>query len=627
MVRHEVTLEDKENWVRFAQFLNGYDIKGSIANNDPKFFNFCDIIGVFPENIKKIVKQVSIASNLAGQMGYNIIAKGKMYYLTEDGKNICYNLPNARFPRIYDKQAALIKKQNDAAFAIDYAQAKAEHDKQEALKQQTGIDHTWTKAEVVKLLTTEAHIVGRMLGSGYDRLEPIHGEWIQNWLLNPKNFTVVIHQAHRSSYKSTCLRLAISILMILDPTLTIIVLRKSEDAVKECVQGVSKILDTPLFQTFISILYPDIDKKGGFKKTTDTALVIDTNLNTSLSGETQLRALGLGSPLTGKHAKLIITDDIVTTDDRESAAKRAETIMKYQELINILQNDKNFTDSRILNIGTPWHEEDAFKTMEKGLLPKAEKQTELENIPTKDRTNNDNRAIRLLNMKRGLFVYNCYQTGLMDEESIALKRQMINDDVLFAANYLLSLVSDDEKPFPKIDNVGHYSLSYFQDDCWECLAHIDAAYQGDDRTAVTFGGMNWDSNEVVACGKTYHTPLDQNYMEIAEMLYNNNVTDIYMETNTDKGLMGEKFREMGFNVYGYAEHSNKHTKIVSTIRPYWRENGAALMPSVQFVKETDEDYLKEVYDYKKGVKHDDAPDSLACFLLKGKFGSLGVRVT
>ena len=44
-------------------------------------------------------------------------------------------------------------------------------------------------------------------------------------------------------------------------------------------------------------------------------------------------------------------------------------------------------------------------------------------------------------------------------------------------------------------------------------------------------------------------------------------------------------------------------------------------------EETDEEYLKEVWGYKKGVKHDDAPDNLACLLLKGKFGSLAVRVS
>lgn len=431
-------------------------------------------------------------------------------------------------------------------------------------------------------------------------------------------------------HNTTCLRLTIAIIMILNPLLTIIIIRKSEDAVKEIVNGVSKILDTPLFQTFINILHPDIVKKGGFKKTTDTALSIDTNLNTSLSGEFQLRGLGLGSPLTGKHAALIITDDIVTTDDRESEAERRSTIAKYQELMNILSNNKGFSDTRILNIGTPWHEEDAFALMERGLKEKSDRQKELEEIDLRNLSPKEvkaiKREIRQLNMLRGLFVYNCYQTGLMTKEDIEWKKRVLNDDALFQANYMLSLVSDAEKPFPKIKNVGNYSKTFYQN-AWEVFAAIDAAYSGDDRTAVGIGACNWETNEVVVYGRMYKTALDKNYMEVAEVLFECGVSKIFMETNTDKGLMGDKFRELGFVVDSYHESMNKHTKIVSTIRPYWREEGQELLPAVQFVEETDEEYLKEVWGYKKGVKHDDAPDNLACLLLKGKFGSLAVRVS
>ena len=104
------------------------------------------------------------------------------------------------------------------------------------------------------------------------------------------------------------------------------------------------------------------------------------------------------------------------------------------------------------------------------------------------------------------------------------------------------------------------------------------------------------------------------------------VSLLYLETNADKGLMGEKFRELGFEVVGYHESANKHTKIRSTIRPYWRLSGAELLPSVQFVSETDESYLNNIWEYKKGVKHDDAPDSLASLLLKAKFSAMPVRV-
>lgn len=438
-----------------------------------------------------------------------------------------------------------------------------------------------------------------------------------------ENFLVV--------HNTTCLRLFIAELMLLEPLTTIVLLRKSEDAVKEVVNGVSKILDTPLFQTFANILYPDVALKGGFKKSTDTALCIDSNLNTSLSGEFQLRALGLGSPLTGKHAKIIITDDIVTTDDRESEAERKNTIAKYQELMNVLSNNKGFSDTRILNIGTPWHEEDAFRLMERGLKPKDESYEKIEGIISESKDPEQiarlKEVLRKADMKRGKFVYNCYQTGLMSIEDIEWKKQVLNDDVLFAANYLLSLVSDEEKPFNRINNVGNYTKDFFND-CWQVVGHIDCAYGGDDSTSLSIGGYDYDNFNTVVYGKRWDKiPIDKNYLEVAELLWSCNCNILYMEKNADKGLMGDKFRELGFDVRSYHESMNKHTKIISTIRPFWRESGNEVLPCVQFVAETDEAYLSQIYDYKKGVKHDDCPDNLACLLIYSKFGELAVRVT
>ena len=546
------------------------------------------------------------------------------FYLTTTGTNWAKGLPKSEFPAFWEEpkqeEKTIIRKEPQKK-ENPYALPKVNKQKEK----------TWSKEEIINLMTNEAHVVGRMLGTGYDLLEPIHGEWIKNWISNPYNLKVTIHQAHRDAYKTTALRLFIAEMIILEPFTTIVILRKSEDAVKEVVNGVSKILDTPLFQTFVNILYPDIRLKGGFKKTTDTALSIDTNLNTSLSGEFQLRALGLGSPLTGKHAKMIITDDIVTTDDRESEAERKNTIAKYQELMNVLSTNKGFSDTRILNVGTPWHEEDAFKLMERGLKPKDDSyekiEKKLEECNDLDKIARLKEILRQADMKRGKFVYNCYQTGLMSIEDIEWKKQVLNDDVLFAANYLLSLVSDDEKPFKRIKNVGNYSLKFFED-CWEVIAHIDCAYGGDDSTSVSIGGFDYDNFNTVVYGKRYDKiPIDKNYLEVAELLWSCNVTKLWLETNADKGLIGEKFRELGFDVEDYHESSNKHIKIVSTIRPFWRENGNEVLPCVQFVEETDKNYLSQIYDYKKGVKHDDCADNLACLLIKAKFGALAVRIT
>ena len=597
-------------YVDFIHYLN--QNRGRLTSDDGRYYAFLDSKRVTHEAlIRAINLTVPDFERIVGTP-YILQRTNKKiieFFLTISGTDIHHDLPLNYLPQ----------KRN---IKIDIPKVKSQID----IPISKPSEPEWTRDEVVHLLTCEAHMVGRMLGTGYDLLEPIHSEWIKQWIVNPYNFKVMVHQGHRNSYKSSCLRLAIAIMLILQPKKTIILLRKSEDAVKELINGVSKILDTDLFKKFVNILSPEINGKGGFKKTTDTALAIDTNLNTSLTGEFQLRGLGLGSPLTGKHAVMIITDDICSLEDRQSAAERMYTISRYQELMNVLSTDKGFQDSCILNIGTPWHEEDVFSLMDRGLKPKSDLQKKIEETESKDRTQTQKDLLRHLDMKRGKFVYNCYQTGLMSDEDIEWKRQTLNDDALFQANYLLNLVSDKEKLFPKIDNVGHYSQSYFIDSAYNVVAHIDAAFGGEDSTALTIGADDYENNNVVILGKIYKESLEDNYLELAEVMFECGVSLLYLETNADKGLMGDKFRELGFEVVGYHESTNKHTKIRSTIRPYWRLNGAELLPSVQFVSETDEEYLSNIWEYKKGVKHDDAPDSLASLLLKAKFSAVPVRI-
>lgn len=121
--------------------------------------------------------------------GRTVGIEGGSFYLTTSGRDNVFGINPISLPPI-----PKVTKSDNVAVVVDKNIQKKEDD--------------WTQEEVIKLLTTQAHVVGRMLGTGYDLLEPIHGEWIMQWLLNPGRFRVVIHQAHRDSYKSASLRLA-----------------------------------------------------------------------------------------------------------------------------------------------------------------------------------------------------------------------------------------------------------------------------------------------------------------------------------------------------------------------------------------------------------------------------------
>ncbi len=50
------------------------------------------------------------------------------------------------------------------------------------------------------------------IGVGFENLTPMHGEWIRQMVFGEEDYTL---QAHRGSYKSSCLAVSIALLMVL----------------------------------------------------------------------------------------------------------------------------------------------------------------------------------------------------------------------------------------------------------------------------------------------------------------------------------------------------------------------------------------------------------------------------
>ena len=81
---------------------------------------------------------------------------------------------------------------------------------------------------------------------GYKDFKPnLHGEWIRWIVTGEKDGTL---QAHRGSYKTTCLCVGIALLMMKERGKNIIFLRKTDNDVAEVVQNVDRILQSPVIQ-------------------------------------------------------------------------------------------------------------------------------------------------------------------------------------------------------------------------------------------------------------------------------------------------------------------------------------------------------------------------------------------
>jgi predicted phage terminase large subunit-like protein len=412
-----------------------------------------------------------------------------------------------------------------------------------------------TRTDAVNFLIKKPYKFGHLLG--FTKLNAMHNVWMIKMLKSKKDETL---QAHRGSYKTTCVSVILAILIILLPNKRILFMRKTDSDVKEIIKQVQNILLDPHTQVFVQTIYG-----VSLKLTVASATEINTNLTTDVKGTSQLVGIGTGASLTGKHFDIIFTDDIVNVKDRTSKAERDQTKIIYQEL----QNIKN-RGGRIFNTGTPWHKDDAFS-----LMPDPEK-------------------------------WDYKQTGLISDDEIEhIKSHMTNS--LFAANYELRHVAAEDVLFWD-PQTGGDPLMIQQGD-----AHIDAAYGGEDWTAFTIINKQLIDGKYkyFVLGKCWRKHVDD-VIDQCVALYNKYMCNkLYNETNGDKGYLNKDLKKRGVRSIPYHEDMNKFLKISTYLKNVWAD--------VIFVNGTDPDYINQICDYNEDAEHDDCPDSLAS-LIRKKWG-------
>lgn len=404
------------------------------------------------------------------------------------------------------------------------------------------------RTKAVNFLITQPYKLGQMLG--FTKLTVLHNAWMIKMIRSKKDETL---QAHRGSFKTTCVSIVLAVIMVLFPNKRILFMRKTDNDVKEIIKQVQNILLDPHFQVFVMAIY-------GIqcKLTVASATEVSTNLTTIVRGSAQLVGLGVGGSLTGKHFDIIFTDDIVNVQDRISKAERDHTKIIYQEL----QNIKN-RDGRIFNTGTPWHKDDCFT-----LMPEPEK-------------------------------HDCYQTGLISNEELAvIKAAMLPS--LFAANYELRHIASEDVIF---DDPQTGADPYLVENG---VAHIDAAYGGEDWTA--FSVVNRHDGKFYVYGKCWRKHVDDVEDECIKYYKLYLCSKLYNETNGDKGYLNKSLKAKGVRSIPYHEDMNKFLKITSYLKAVWKD--------VIFVQGTDPEYINQICDYNENAEHDDCPDSLASLIRK-----------
>lgn len=412
------------------------------------------------------------------------------------------------------------------------------------------------REQAVNFLIKKPYKFGHLLG--FTKLIPLHNKWIISMIKGKEDKTL---QASRGTYKTTCVSIALALIMVLLPNKRIMFMRKTDTDVKEVIKQVAKILKSPQMQVFVYAIYGI-----QLRLVVESATEISTNLTSDIKGTSQLIGIGMGSSLTGKHFDIIFTDDIVNINDRISKAERERTKTIYQEL----QNIKN-RGGRIFNTGTPWHKDDCFS-----IMPEAEK-------------------------------YNCYDEDIkkiISEEELAdIKRKMLPS--LFCANYELRHIASEDVIFDHPVKGGDIAMID-----QARYSHIDASYGGEDYTAFTMAKRQ--DGKIYVFGKMWHKHVDDCLDEIIRYKDGFNGGKIWCEDNGDKGYLAKEIKKKNERAVTYHESMNKYIKITSYLKGEW--------DNIVFVQGTDEEYIQQILDYNENAEHDDAPDSLAsiCRLLYSK---------
>lgn len=405
-----------------------------------------------------------------------------------------------------------------------------------------------TREAAIAILLNEPVKIGYAVG--FDKLTALHNRWIIEMIRGTQDKTL---QAHRGSYKTTCVSIALACIFVLLPNKKTLFLRKTDADVKEVIRQVRNILLSPTMQEAARLIHGK-----DMVLITQTASELSSNLPGDSKGTSQIVAMGINGSITGKHFDRIFTDDIVNVQDRTSKAERDRTKIVYQELQNIRNRG-----GRIFNTGTPWHKEDCFS-----LMPNIER-------------------------------HDCYSTGLISKEQLQIIREAMTAS-LFAANYELRHIASDDVIFTSPQTGADPALAE------QGICHIDASYGGEDGTAFTI--CKKSGGKYYIYGRLWQKHVDDCLPEIIRLRKAFNAGIIYCERNADKGYLAKTLRERGERADTYHEKTNKFVKITSYLKSEWK--------NVVFVAGTDAEYINQICDYTENAEHDDAPDSAASIVRK-----------
>jgi hypothetical protein len=409
----------------------------------------------------------------------------------------------------------------------------------------------------------EPHKFGHELG--YDKLTPLHGEWIKIFL-QYKRFDVL--QAFRGSYKTTCGVVAMNLLFLCFPDMRLLIVRKTGDLASDILKSIQRHFETnDILRLYMFSRWGITDVKTKIWSSERTQFAFKK----TITPQPSLMAVGVGASITGGHFDYIWTDDISTIDDRYSPAERRWTISYFRELENLIDP---LGQTRLS--GTPWHEEDVFSIIDKKYF--------------------ENRQ---------------FPFGTVDLPPEELVEIAARKDRLpyaeWCCNYELRHVQDN-------DTLGAFAIADVWD-CMYCVAFIDPSFSDKtdtDSTAVSVVGVS-KGGAILFTGMKLPKSISDEVTRVTILNFLSRFTPIESVIESQlaessiffiDAFRANEIHNAIKNLWTVKrQYRNKHERIAATV--------IANKPEMRILTGTQQEYSLEVSRYYKGAAHDDCPDSLA----------------
>ena len=106
------------------------------------------------------------------------------------------------------------------------------------------------RQDLIDLIYLHPTEIARRLG--YDKLTELHDAWIRAMVFGDDDETL---QAHRGSYKTTCIAISLALIILLFPEQRTIFMRKTDTDVAEVLAATSNVLKSAHFRSMCQTLY------------------------------------------------------------------------------------------------------------------------------------------------------------------------------------------------------------------------------------------------------------------------------------------------------------------------------------------------------------------------------------